>query len=121
MRNKLAHILALAVLGVAMPTLADAMTPSFVVKCMRTAGPAVGSKYGTFYFYLRDGVVKGFVCGLPGRPCQIVSQDSKTVVFDTPGEAPDRLTIDLRSGTVQQKNSVGIETSYSCRQIPYQE
>jgi hypothetical protein len=121
MRNKSAHALALAALGFAIPTLAHAATPSFVVKCMRTAGPAVGSKYGTFYFYLRDGVVKGFVCGVPGQPCQIISQDSKTVVFDTPGEAPDRLTIDLRTGAVQQKNSVGIETAYSCRQIPYQE
>ena len=121
MRHKFACALSLVAFVALAQNAAYAVPPSFVVKCMRTAGPTTGDKYGTFYFYLRDGFVKGFVCGVPGQPCQIKSQDDKKVVFETPGETPDRLEIDLRSGAIQRKDSIGTETTYSCRQVPYQE
>ena len=47
-------LLSVAALVALSQGVAYAVPPSFVVKCMRTAGPASGDKYGTFYFYLRD-------------------------------------------------------------------
>ena len=120
MRTQISKIRAFAILIALAPSVAHAATPSFVVKCMQTGGPAVDEKYGTFYFFLRDGFVKGYACNNPGRPCQIVSQDNQTVVFETPGEAPDRLTIDLRTGAIQQTRSDGLHRTFSCKQIPYQ-
>ena len=97
MRAKLATGLALAVTAAVASSLAYAATPSFVVKCVRTAGSAEGEKYGTYYFYLRDGFVKGSACDVPGQPCQIVSQNADTVVFQTPGESPDQIPLTLET------------------------
>jgi hypothetical protein len=104
-----------------LPAIAHAATPSFVVYCMQTEGPKQKDKYGTYYFFLRDGIVKGFACDLPGNPCQIVSQDNTRVVFKTPGEEPDTFTIDLRTGAIQQKSTNGSEWGFACKQIPYKE
>ncbi len=119
MRTQISRILAFATLVALTPSIADAATPSFVVKCMQTGGP-IEQKYGTFYFFLKDGFVKGYACSNPGRPCQIVSQNNQTVVFQTPGEAPDTLTIDLRTGAIQQTRSDGLQRTFTCKQIPYQ-
>lgn len=119
-RIHISRVLAFALFAMLAPAIAYAATPSFVVKCMQTGGPTGGEKYGTFYFFLRDGFVKGYACSNPGRPCQIVSQNNQTVVFRTPGEAPDTLTIDLRTGAVQQTRSDGLQWTFSCKQIPYQ-
>jgi hypothetical protein len=112
--------IAAVVLAALTPAIVHAATPSFVVYCMQTGGPQGDNKYGTFYFFLRDGFVKGYACAQPGRPCQIVAQDGQQVIFQTPGETPDTLTIDLRSGAVQQTRSDGLQRTFACRQIPYQ-
>jgi hypothetical protein len=116
-------MLAMAVLVAALSATAMAAAPSFVVKCMKTAGPiagaAAGDKYGTYYFFLRDGIVKGYHCGLPGIPCQIVSQSPQQVVFQTPGEAPDTMVIDLRTGAIKRTSAAGDSWQYACKQIPY--
>lgn len=121
MHARLARRLAVAVMALAVPAIAFAAAPSFVVKCMRTAGPADGEKYGTYYFFLKDGIVKGFACDLPGRPCQIVSQTARAIVFQTPGDNPDKLTIDLRTGTIEKIGATGLQWTYSCKQVPYQQ
>ena len=87
---KLARVLAVAIVASLGAAFAYAATPSFVVKCMRTAGSADSEKYGTYYFFLKDGFVKGFACDVPGRPCQIISQNAQTVVFQTPANRPIR-------------------------------
>ena len=120
MRARLARLLLLTAIAATASSAAYAATPSFVVKCMRTAGPVEGKKYGTYYFYLRDGFVKGFACDIPGSPCQIVSQNAETVVFQTPGEVPDKLVIDLRTGTIQKTRANGMQWTFSCKQVPYQ-
>ena len=112
--------LAAAVLTGAAATAALAANPSFVVRCMQTGGPTGDAKYGTFYFFLKDGFVKGYACSAPGRPCQIVSQGNQSVVFQTPGEVPDTLVIDLRTGAIQKTRSDGLQWTFACRQIPYQ-
>ena len=121
MRTRISRLLAFAILVAFASVAAHAATPSFVVKCMRTGGPTGGEKYGIFYFFLRDGFVKGYACSNPGRPCQIVSQNNQTVVFQTPGEVPDTLTIDLRTGAVQQTRSDGLQWTFACKQIPFQQ
>jgi hypothetical protein len=120
MHSRLMGFLAGALLA-AMSASAYAATPAFVVKCMKTSGPADGKKYGTFYFYLRDGFVKGYACDIPGRPCQIVSQNAQTVVFQTPGETPDTLVIDLRTGAIEKTSTNGAQWKYACKQVPYQQ
>ena len=121
MRFQFARLLAGVILAAGMPALAYAAAPSFVVKCMRTAGPADGEKYGTYYFFLKDGIVKGFACDLPGRPCQIVSHTARAIVFQTPGDNPDKLTIDLRTGTIEKIGATGLQWTYSCKQVPYKQ
>ncbi|MCE9522200.1 MAG: IPT/TIG domain-containing protein [Alphaproteobacteria bacterium] len=120
MSTKLAVSLIFAIAVALSPSVAFAATPSFVVKCVRTAGSAEGEKYGTYYFYLRDGFVKGSACDVPGQPCQIVSQNPESVVFQTPGESPDTLTIDLRTGAIERTRSNGDHWAFSCKQVPYQ-
>jgi hypothetical protein len=92
--------------------------PSFTVKCMHTAGPTALSKYGTYHFFLKEGQVKGYACSVPGNPCQIVSRDETTVVFQTPGENPDTMTIDLRTGAISQTTAAGAQSTFACRQVP---
>ena len=116
---QLAKFLAAAVLAAALPALVHAAAPSFAVKCMRSAGTADGEKYGTYYFFLKDGIVKGFACSQPGRPCQIVSQDAQKIVFQTPGELPDTLVIDLRTGAIERTSEDGLQWQYACKQVPY--
>jgi len=98
--------------------LAFAGGPSFTVKCMHTDGPTVLPKYGTYYFFLNEDQVKGYGCGIPGRPCQIVSQNATTVVFQTPGDDPDTLTMDLQTGTIRQTTTAGVQSTFACRQVP---
>lgn len=114
------RLLATAALAAALSASAYAVAPTFVVKCMKTAGPAAGDKYGTYYFFLKDGIVKGYDCSHPGTPCQIVSQNAQQVVFQTPGEAPDTLVIDLRTGAIKKTSAAGDSWQYACKQIPYQ-
>lgn len=118
---KPARVLAVAIAASLGAAFAFAATPSFVVKCMRTAGSADSAKYGTYYFFLKDGFVKGFACDVPGRPCQIVSQNAQTVVFQTPGESPDTLVIDLRTGAIEKTSANGMQWNYSCKQVPHQQ
>ncbi|MBL9096785.1 MAG: hypothetical protein JNK07_07645 [Alphaproteobacteria bacterium] len=91
--------------------------PTFSVRCMQTAGPQILPKYGTYYFFLPEAQVKGYACSIPGRPCPIVSRDATTIVFKTPGETPDTMSIDLRNGAIQHKTHSGLEANYACRQI----
>ena len=119
MRTTILRILVLAFVSLG-ATAAQAGAPSFVVKCVRTSGSPVDAKYGTYYFFLKEGEVKGFACSQPGRPCQIVSQDAQKIVFQTPGEDPDTLIIDLRTGAIQKTRSNGLQWTYACRQVPYQ-
>lgn len=98
-------------------TVAFAATPTFTVRCMQTAGAQILPKYGTYYFFLPDGQVKGYACSVPGRPCQIVSRDTTKIVFKTPGETPDTMSIDLRNGAIQHTTHSGQEATYACRQI----
>jgi hypothetical protein len=108
--------LGLALAGVA--TLAHAGEATFTVRCMHTAGPKILPKYGTYYFFLKEAQVKGYACSVPGQPCKIVSQDANTIAFQTPGEAPDRMTIDLRNGAIQHKTASGLQATFACRQVP---
>ena len=121
MRFQIARLIAFAIFAAGMSALVHAAAPSFVVKCMRTAGPSGGEKYGTYYFFLKDGFVKGYACSLPGRPCQIVSQDTQSVVFQTPGDTPDTLVIDLRTGSIEKTSATGMQWKYSCKQVPHQQ
>lgn len=91
--------------------------PTFTVRCMQTAGPQILTTYGTYYFFLPEGQVKGFGCSVPGRPCQIVGRDATTIVFKTPGETPDTMSIDLRNGSIQHTTNAGEQATYACRQI----
>jgi hypothetical protein len=91
--------------------------PTFSVRCMQTEGPQILSKYGTYYFFLPEGQVKGYACSVPGQPCKIVSRDAQTIVFKTPGETPDTMSIDLRNGAIQHTTHSGDQAAYACRQI----
>lgn len=97
---------------------AYAVGPSFSVRCMHTGGAKILPKYGNYYFLLTDGEVKGYGCSLPGNPCKIVSQDANTVVFQTPGDFPDTMTINLRDGSIQHVTAEGERATFACRQIP---
>lgn len=108
--------LGLGLAGVA--TFAQAGGPTFTVRCMQTAGPKILPKYGTYYFFLKEGQVKGYACSVPGRPCTIVGQDANIITFQTPGEAPDRMTIDLRNGAIQHTTAQGLQATFACRQVP---
>lgn len=108
--------LGLALAGVA--TLAHAGEPTFTVRCMQTSGPKILPKYGTYYFFLKESQVKGYACSVPGRPCRIVNQDANTIAFQTPGDAPDRMTIDLRNGAIQHTTASGLQATFACRQVP---
>ena len=119
MRFQIAKCLAVAICAAAMPALAHAVAPTFVVKCVKTDGPLGGEKYGTYYFFLKDGFVKGFACSLPGRPCQIVLQNAQKIVFQTPGDTPDIMTIDLRTGAIDKTAADGSQWKYSCKQVPH--
>lgn len=121
MQTTILRVLTVAAVAMMAAAVATAGAPSFVVKCVRTSGTPVDAKYGTYYFFLKEGEVKGFACSQPGRPCQIVSQDGKKIVFQTPGEDPDTLIIDLRSGAIQKTRSDGLQWTYACRQVPYQQ
>ena len=98
--------------------LAHAAGPSFTVRCMHTAGPKILPKYGTYYFLLPEGQVKGYGCAFPGRPCTIVSQTDKTIVFQTPGDFPDTMTISLADGSIEHATASGEKATFACRQIP---
>lgn len=104
--------------GIAAATIALAAGPSFTVRCMHSGGPAILPKYGTYYFFLPEDQVKGYACNLPGRPCQITAKDASTIVFQTPGDAPDVIKIDLSNGVIQHKTATGLEATFACRQIP---
>jgi hypothetical protein len=106
------------VAGIAAATIALAAGPSFTVRCMHNGGPAILPKYGTYYFFLPEDQVKGYACNIPGRPCQIVSQNASTVVFQTPGDAPDVIRIDLSNGAILHKTAAGLEATFACRQVP---
>ncbi len=114
------HVKALAFVLAALggASLAVAGSPSFTVKCMHTAGPTVLPKHGTYYFFLREAQVKGYGCSVPGRPCQIVRQDQREIVFQTPGDAPDTITIDLSNGAIRHTAASGTEATFACRQVP---
>ena len=107
-----------AIAGFAAIGLAAASGPSFTVKCMHTDGPTSLPKYGIYYFFLKEDQVKGYGCSLPGRPCQIISQNATTVVFQTPGDNPDTLVMDLQTGTIQQTTAAGEQSTFACRQVP---
>jgi len=111
-----ALVLGLALAGVT--TFAHAAEPTFTVRCMHTAGPKILPKYGTYYFFLKEAQVKGYACSIPGQPCKIVGQDANTIAFQTPGEAPDKITIDLRNGAIQHKTASGLQATFACRQVP---
>lgn len=112
-------VLALGLIaGIAAATIALAAGPSFTVRCMHSGGPAILPKYGTYYFFLPEDQVKGYACNLPGRPCQITAKDASTIVFQTPGDAPDVIKIDLSNGVIQHKTATGLEATFACRQIP---
>jgi hypothetical protein len=98
--------------------IAHAAGPTFTVRCMHTAGPKVLPKYGTYYFLLPEGQVKGYACALPGRPCKIVSQTGNTIVFQTPGDFPDTMTISLADGSIEHTTAEGEKATFACRQIP---
>jgi len=110
-----ASIVAAAALSFATAVFAGDAT--FVVWCAQTSGPTSGHKYGTYYFFLKEGQVKGSVCSVPGNPCSITGNDGQTIAFQTPGESPDTLTIDLRNGAIQRTSSSGLKWTYACRQI----
>lgn len=97
---------------------AFASAPSFTVRCMRTSGAELLDKYGTYYFFLTEGQVKGYACAVAGRPCLITKRDANTIVFKTPGDDPDVLTINLRDGSIRQVTAAGEEATYACRQLP---
>lgn len=111
-------VMTLGLMGLCAASLAHAGPPTFTVRCMHTAGPKITPKYGTYYFFLKEGQVKGYACSLPGRPCQIISQDSTTIVFQTPGDDPDTLSIDLRTGAIQHTTAKGEQATFACRQVP---
>jgi hypothetical protein len=110
--------LGLALAGVATFAYAAGGEPTFTVRCMQTSGPKILPKYGTYYFFLKEAQVKGYACSIPGRPCKIVSQDANTIAFQTPGDAPDRMTIDLRNGAIQHTTAQGLQATFACRQVP---
>lgn len=117
MRTLVARASIFGAAAVSLATAAFAGGPSFVVWCMQTSGPTSGDKYGTYYFFLKEGHVKGSVCGVPGHPCSITGNDGQTIAFQTPGESPDTMTIDLRSGAIQRTSSSGLRWTYTCRQV----
>jgi len=110
--------LGLALTGVATFAYAEGGEPTFTVRCMQTSGPKILPKYGTYYFFLKESQVKGYACSIPGRPCRIVSQDANSIAFQTPGDAPDRMTIDLRNGAIQHTTAQGLQATFACRQVP---
>jgi hypothetical protein len=114
----LLRALTLAFFASCLAPLAHAGEPSFTVRCKHTAGPKILPKYGTYYFFLKEGQVKGYACSLPGRPCEIISKNQTMIVFQTPGEHPDTLSIDLRTGTIQHRKANGLHATFACRQIP---
>ena len=119
MRTLLSKIIALALIAPCFVDVAFAGQPSFVIRCTRTSGPLSEPKYSTFYFFLQEGQVKGSTCNVPGNPCQIVStrENGQIIVFQTPGENPDTLTIDLRTGAIRRVSHIGLQWTYVCRQM----
>jgi hypothetical protein len=118
MRPVLTVVVLGLIAGIAAATIAVAAGPSFTVRCMHTSGPTTLPKYGTYYFFLPESQVKGYACSNPGRPCQIVSRDAAAIVFQTPGQAPDTIKIDLSNGAIQHKTVTGLESTFACRQVP---
>jgi IPT/TIG domain len=118
MQSILWRNLLLAFAGFTTIGLASAGGPTFTVKCMHTGGPTILPKYGTYYFFLREDQVKGYGCNIPGRPCQITSQNATMVVFQTPGDDPDTMTMDLQTGNIRQTTSAGVQSTFACRQVP---
>ncbi len=110
--------LAFAAAALGGATLAVAASPSFTVKCMHTSGPTALPKHGTYYFFLNEAQVKGYACSVPGRPCQIVRQDQKEIAFQTPGDEPDTIVIDLTNGAIRHTAASGEEATFACRQVP---
>lgn len=119
MRTLLSKTIVLGLIAALLSNAAMAGQPSFVIRCTRTSGPVSEAKYGTFYFFLKEGQVKGSTCNVPGNPCQIVSQRERgqVIVFQTPGENPDTLTIDLRTGAIRRVSHTGLQWTYTCRQL----
>lgn len=93
-------------------------TPTFTVKCMHTGGPKLLPKYGTYYFFLDDRQVKGYGCAVPGRPCLIVRQTPTEIEFQTPGDSPDTIVINLRDGSIRHTTTTGEQATFACRQVP---
>jgi hypothetical protein len=62
--------------------------------------------------------VKGYACNVPGLPCSITGQNATMITFQTPGDAPDIMSIDLRNGAVEHKTAKGLTATFACRQIP---
>jgi len=119
MRTALSKIIVLALFATLLSDAAMAGQPSFVIRCTRMTGPVSEAKYSTYYFFLKEGQVKGATCNVPGNPCQIVSRRERgqVIVFQTPGENPDTLTIDLRTGAIRRVSHSGLQWTYVCRQL----
>jgi len=119
MQTLLSKILVLAATAALFSNAALASQPSFVIRCTRTSGPVSEAKYSTFYFFLKEGEVKGSTCSVPGNPCQIIStrDGGQIITFQTPGENPDTLTIDLRTGAIRRVSHSGLQWTYVCRQL----
>ena len=109
--------LTVGVLSLAAASVAQAGPPSFTVRCMHTGGPQILPKYGTYHFFLKESLVKGYACSIPGQPCDITGRTATTITFQTPGENPDVVTIDLRDGTIQHRKANGLHATFACRQI----
>jgi hypothetical protein len=91
--------------------------PSFTVRCKHTGGPKLLPKYGTYYFFLTEGQVKGYACSIPGRPCMITNRSATAIGFETPGDDPAKMTIDLRTGSIEHVTALGEHATFACRQI----
>lgn len=116
--TKLTTALAFGLAAAGTVAFAKVGEPSFTVRCMQTAGPKILPKYGTYHFFLPEAQVKGYACSIPGQPCKIVGQTATAIAFQTPGDAPDKMTIDLRNGAIQHTTSSGLQATFACRQIP---
>lgn len=91
--------------------------PSFTVRCKHADGPKLLPKFGTYYFFLVESQVKGYGCSIAGRPCAITKRTPTTISFVTPGDDPDKMTIDLRNGMIEHVTAAGEHATFACRQV----
>jgi len=91
--------------------------PSFTVRCKHADGARLLPKFGTYYFFLVESQVKGYGCSIAGRPCAITKRTATTISFVTPGDDPDKMTIDLRNGMIEHVTTSGERATFACRQV----